>query len=413
MSAPVDTPEKMDAEHLALRAKPRPVTRLNRRTLALLVGLLAAALLGATVWSLQAQRRAIEPGPELRISERVARPDNLDKIAKDYSEVPVLGRPRPGDWGAVEAQREERSAAPDPVSRGAPDAPDRARLERQREAEQIASAPLLFRTSGASAERAPDRDTRAAPPQLTLPDNFGVLPATAPTDPTLVQNQQAHKQAFLTETGDTATRGSGTLQPPASPWAVMAGTVITAALVTGINSDLPGKIIANVTEPIYDSATGRTLLIPQGSRLLGEYDSQIAFGQRRVQVVWTRLVLPDTSSITLDRLPGVDAAGFAGMEDGVDWHWGRIFMGAAVSTLIGVGAELAAPDPGGEDGRIIIAARDGAQGSINQVGQEITRRNLSVQPTLTARPGLPLRVIVHKDLILRPYQPLFYGRTTP
>jgi type IV secretion system protein VirB10 len=191
----------------------------------------------------------------------------------------------------------------------------------------------------------------------------------------------------------------------------MAGTVISAALVTGIKSDLPGKIIAAVTEPVYDPLNGRTVLIPQGSRLLGEYDSQVAFGQRRVMVVWTRLILPDTSSITLDRLPGVDLEGYAGLEDDVDWHWSRIFAGAAVSTLIGVGAELAAPDRQSGDGRVVIAARDSVQDSINQVGQELTRRNMNVQPTLTERPGLPLRVIVNKDLILRPYQPLFYERT--
>jgi type IV secretion system protein VirB10 len=162
---------------------------------------------------------------------------------------------------------------------------------------------------------------------------------------------------------------------------------------------------------VYDTATGRYLLIPQGSRLLGRYDSQIAFGQRRVLVVWTRLVLPDTSSLTIDRLPGVDVAGYAGLEDGVDWHWSRVFAGAAVSTLLGVGAELAAPDRSGNDGRVVIATRNSVQDSVNQVGQEITKRNLSVQPTLTERPGLPLRVIVNKDLILKPYQPLFFEKS--
>ena len=190
----------------------------------------------------------------------------------------------------------------------------------------------------------------------------------------------------------------------------MAGAIIPAALVTGINSDLPGQVIATVTEAVYDTATGRYLLIPQGSRLIGRYDSQVAFGQRRVLLVWTRLILPDTSSISLDKLPGIDPAGYAGLEDGVDWHWDRILTGAVLSTLLGVGAELAAPDNGSNGNRVVIAARQSAQDTVNQVGQEITKRNLSIQPTLTIRPGFPMRVMVNKDLILPPYQPLFFHR---
>jgi type IV secretion system protein TrbI len=240
-----------------------------------------------------------------------------------------------------------------------------------------------------------------------------MTPAVAsaqPADPTAVQNRQEQKQAFVANAGDTATRNLASLQLPASPYQVMAGAVIPAALVTGINSDLPGQVIANVTEAVNDTATGRFLLIPQGSRLIGRYDSQVAFGQRRVLLVWTRLILPDTSSIALDRLPGIDPAGYAGLEDGVDWHWDRILAGAALSTLLGVGAELAAPNNSGGNGGVTVAVRQSAQDTVNQVGQEITKRNMSIQPTLTIRPGFPMRVMVNKDLILRPYQALFFQR---
>jgi type IV secretion system protein VirB10 len=173
---------------------------------------------------------------------------------------------------------------------------------------------------------------------------------------------------------------------------VMAGTVIAGALVTGINSDLPGDVISTVTEPVLDTATGKFLLIPQGSRILGCYNSQVSYGQGRVQVVWNRII----SSLTLDNLVGTDPAGYAGLEDDVDWHWKRIVAGAVLTTLLGVGAELTAPR--------------NRQDSINQVGQEITRRNMNIQPTLTERPGLPVRIIVNRDLVLRPYQPLFFNR---
>jgi type IV secretion system protein VirB10 len=190
----------------------------------------------------------------------------------------------------------------------------------------------------------------------------------------------------------------------------MAGTVIAGALVTGIKSDLPGDVIGTVTEPVYDTATGKFLLIPQGSRILGRYNSQVSYGQSRVQVMWNRIILPDTSSLTLDHLVGTDPAGYAGLEDDVDWHWNRIFAGAVLTTLLGVGAELAAPENRQDGNRIVIAGRDSAQDSINQVGQEITRRNMDIQPTLTIRPGLPVRVIVNRDLVLRPCQPLFFNR---
>lgn len=155
-----------------------------------------------------------------------------------------------------------------------------------------------------------------------------MAPAVQPSDPTAAQNRQDQKEGFIAKAGDMTTRNPGGLQLPASPYQVMAGTIIPAALVTGINSDLPGQVIANVSEAVYDTATGRHLLIPQASRLIGRYDSQVAFGQRRVLLVWTRLILPDTSSVALDRLPGIDPAGYAGLEDGVDWHWDRILAGA-------------------------------------------------------------------------------------
>ncbi|TLJ57962.1 TrbI/VirB10 family protein, partial [Pseudomonas aeruginosa] len=108
---------------------------------------------------------------------------------------------------------------------------------------------------------------------------------------------------------------------------------------TGIKSDLPGDVIGTVTEPVYDSATGKFLLIPQGSRILGKYNSQVSYGQSRVQVVWNRIILPDTSSLTIDNLVGTDPAGYSGREDGVGDHRGRLVAGAAQTTLLGVGAE--------------------------------------------------------------------------
>ena len=416
MSVPDATP-KVAPENVALRAQPRPVTRLNRRTLAFLAGGLAVAVLGATMWSLQPRKRSTSEQAELYNVDRVSRSEGLDQLPTDYSklprvlppQVPELGPPLPGDLGPA-IVKSQQPVTPTYTPPG--HAPANAEHDAQRkEAEAAAGASVFFRSSNQRAVAAQTQVAAASPASgLSGFDPMAAGPASTaaqPADPTAVQNRQDQKEAFL-KAGTTETRNSGNLKMPSSSYQVMAGTVIAGALVTGIKSDLPGDVIATVTEPVYDSATGKFLLIPQGSRILGKYNSQVSYGQSRVQVVWNRVILPDTSSLTLDNLVGTDPAGYSGLEDGVDYHWSRIVAGAALTTLLGVGAELAAPENRQDGNRIVIAGRDSAQDSINQVGQEMTRRNMNVQPTLTARPGLPVRVIVARDLVLRPYQPMFY-----
>ncbi|MBF8721792.1 TrbI/VirB10 family protein [Pseudomonas guariconensis] len=421
-----DTPDlatpqagKVAPEAVALRAQPRPVTRLNRRTLVILIGGLSVAVLGATIWSLQPQRRGANEQTELYNVDRVSKSKGLDALPSDYSKlpalppnVPELGPPLPGDLGPAIVNSQQPAVATDAAPGHDPN--DTLR----KEAEAAAASSVFFRSGGQGQAAATATMAQAAPgvpgtaSALASFDPLAAGPASVaaqPADPTAVQNRQDQKEAFL-KGGSTETRNSGSLVLPTSPYQVMAGTVIAGALVTGIKSDLPGDVIAMVTEPVYDTATGKHLLVPQGSRILGRYNSQVSYGQSRVQVVWNRIILPDTSSLTLDNLVGTDPAGYAGLEDDVDYHWGRIFAGAALTTLLGVGAELAAPENRQDGNRIVIAGRDSAQDSINQVGQEITRRNMNIQPTLTERPGLPVRIIVNRDLVLRPYQPLFFNR---
>ncbi|MFT3778347.1 MAG: TrbI/VirB10 family protein [Ottowia sp.] len=414
MSEAAAVQPKADPEAMALRASPRPVVRLNRRMLAVIAGTLATVVLGATLWSLQPHRRERNPAAELYNVDRIAKAESLDRLPKDYAgvarpalppAVPQLGEPLPGDLGPAIV----RSQQPVEARAQGADAAHAARLA----AEEAARSGVFFRATGgtpagATPAQAPAGEGRSAQPFDALAG--ALAPAAAqPADPTAVQNRQEQKEAFL-NAGSAQTRNSGTLQLPASPYQVMAGTVIPAALVTGIKSDLPGDVIATVTEPVYDTATGKYLLIPQGSRILGKYNSQVSYGQSRVQVVWNRVILPDTSSFKMDNLVGTDPAGYAGLEDGVDWHWDRIFAGAALTTLLGIGAELAAPENRQDGNRVVIAGRDSVQDSVNQIGQEMTRRNMNIQPTLTERPGLPVRVIVNRDLVLRPYQPLFFNR---
>ncbi|WP_296555473.1 TrbI/VirB10 family protein [Pigmentiphaga sp.] len=422
-------PPKIAPENVALRATPRPVTRLSRRTLAVLAGGLAVAVLGGTLWSLQSSQRKSVDVNELYNVDRVHRSEGLDQLPADYSklpppalppEPPMLGEPLPGDLGRPILRAEQQAQG---YPHTGHDPAEAERLARLKEAEEAANSSVFFRSGRQGATPVTSGttvDTPASPAAALAAANAAFNPiaaglASSPpqADPTAIQNRQDQKEAFLNSSGSAQTRNSGNLQMPASPYQVMAGTVIAAALVTGIKSDLPGDVIATVTEPVYDTATGRFVLIPQGSRLIGKYNSQVSYGQSRVQIVWNRVILPDTSSIPLDKLVGSDAAGYSGLEDDVDWHWDRILAGAALTTLLGIGAELAAPENRQDGDRIVIAGRDSLQDNINQVGQEMTRRNMNMQPTLTLRPGLPLRVLVAKDMVLRPYQPLFFNTRNP
>ena len=262
------------------------------------------------------------------------------------------------------------------------------RLVQESEAARVSR---LFTQTGQPVGNAASAAPRTA---ATAPD------ATPPVDAGAAQNMQDRKLAFVNGAVDRRTVSPDRLADPASPYIVQAGTVIPAALITGLRSDLPGQITAQVTEPVYDSPSGQYLLIPQGARLIGQYDSSVAFGQSRVLLVWNRLIMPDGKSIVLERQPGADTEGYAGLEDDVDYHWGSLLKGALLSTILSVGAEAGSS---GQDSEVVRALRQGASNSVSQTGQQIIQRQLNIQPTLTIRPGFPVRVIVTRDLVLEPY----------
>jgi len=410
---PHGTPPKSDPETLTLRARPRPVTRFNRKVLIAGAALGSAAILGATLVALDPPSfREDRRGDELYSTERKPTAEGLAELPRDYGEmpkpVPDLGPPLPGDVGPPVVDMERDLSVVPPASTGPAFRPDpeadAARAERLRLAQQARKAresEVFFQISA----RQGAEDTTANPaagqpvsnPAVDVPNAGNPLAL----DPARDQNHQGRKLEFLNQRVDDEVYNPHPLQDPVSPYVVMAGTAIPASLVTGINSDLPGLVIAQVTENVYDTPTGRHLLIPQGARLIGEYDSVVAFGQSRALVIWNRIVMPDGSSIVIENLPAADTAGYAGLEDEVDYHTWRLVAGVALSTLLGVGTELTF---GEEEGNLIRAIRESAQRDANRAGQRITERNLNIQPTIIVRPGWPLRVLVHKDLVLRPYR---------
>ena len=373
-------PPKEDPAALALRGRPCPAVRFRRGLLVGIAGAAAAAL--ATVTWL-----ALEP-PSLRLADAeqgeselapAGVPEALAGAPGSYGDMPELGPPLPGDLGRPILEH-RRGLADDALASPAATSADRAReaaaAERQRRAAERDAA----RASGLIVPRLGTADAGGAahaPPPVALtpePGSASPVPAVA--------------------------RAGSSVGPAPPRWTLTAGTVIAASLLTGLNSDLPGMVLAQVTETVRDSATGRTVLIPQGARLLGRYDSAVAHGQRRAMLVWQRIVFPDGSSVALGDMPATDRAGYAGREDGVEVHTGRLLEGIALSTLLGLGTEIGL---GNDEGDLVRALRESAQGNAARAGERIVARDLEVAPTLTVRPGWPVRAIVHEDLVLEPW----------
>jgi type IV secretion system protein VirB10 len=274
---------------------------------------------------------------------------------------------------------------------------------RRREREQAAASVVFFTVSTRPADLPGIARPQSAGSVAPVPSADGIAPQASAGDDLSVQNGQSHKEAFVNARIDHAIYSPQHLQEPGSPYQLMAGSLIAAALITGLNSDLPGQVVAQVTEDVYDTVTGRFLLIPQGTRLIGKYDSHVAFGQERVLLIWTRLMMPDGGSIVLDNLPATDTEGYAGLEDGIDYHTWRLLKGVVLSSLLGISSELAANNGTQNNNRIIVGLRDSVNDTANQAGQRIVSKDLAIQPTLTVRPGYPVRVLVNRDIVLRPY----------
>ena len=299
---------------MRLRAARPPVTRLSRKVLIGLGAVAGLGIGGALFLALQPQRKPV--GSELYSTDAGNTPDGLAGLPKDYTElprgVPKLGPPLPGDLGR-------------PIlSAGAP-APTMADATQDRVAQEQEAAltSRLFATTNTGP---------VIPASLQAPAQASpAAAATAAGSSDLVS--QNHKLAFLNGAADRRTVSPDRVEAPASPYVLQAGAVIPAALLTGLRSDLPGLVTAQVTEDVYDTPTGRFVLVPQGARLIGQYDAQVAFGQTRALLVWNRLIMPNGRSIVLERQPGADPEGYAGLEDEVDNHWGTLFKAAILSTL--------------------------------------------------------------------------------
>jgi type IV secretion system protein VirB10 len=374
-----------DAQHprapISTRARPPRPKRLSRKAIVALTGTAAGLVAAALVYSLSEDHRRAEP-PQ-RVSVEASETDLLASAPRDYAD---LAEKAAGDIGPPPSAEEAPAAQLPGEQPTGGNAPRSAAEERKRQQAESARSSRLFASAG---ERGVSQPAKL---EIQRPADGGPV-----TDGK--QGPAGRHAAFVAGAAEPTTN-SGRLEEPPGRYVLSAGSTIAAALMTGLNSDLPGQVVAQVTEDVFDSATGRTRIIPQGSRLIGSYDDKVGYGETRALLVWSRLVLPDGRSLQLDRLAGTDGAGRSGLTDRVDNHWGSMLKAGAVSTLLGVGAAITEL---GENGEIANAIRDSAGQTIGRAGDRIVEKQLGVQPTIVVRPGARVRVLVSRDLVLEPW----------
>ncbi|WP_206243650.1 TrbI/VirB10 family protein [Novosphingobium terrae] len=403
--APAD---KIDPETLVLRAQPHRVVRFKKQAIIALacVGTIGIGAIGYQALKSPASQLAGKDDGQVQATKAPA--DALSGAPKTYGDVPQLGPPLPGDLGKPILDHQQglggTPAFASPTSADQAALTARQNLEAQRKSARESG--VMVQIAGVQRSSVPAQpaatDMGASLQEVAAAP---VGPAKMALDPDHDPGGQQRKADFVASKDTSGDINPHMLSPPVSPYTLSAGTVLAASLITGLNSDLPGLVTAQITENAYDSASGHYLLIPQGSRLIGSYDSVVAYGQKRALVIWQRIILPDGSSVRIDNVPASDTAGYAGLADKVDVHTWQLLKGVALSTMLGVSAQLSF---GSNESDLLRALRESTQQSVSRAGDQIVSHALNVQPTITVRPGWPLRVVVHKDIVLP--QPWGSGR---
>lgn len=402
-----------DDPRLSMNQKKQTSKRIKKGAVVGVAFAFLGVLLIGLIFALQpAKIRKFEDETDLEVKNKYVQvPDSIvqaPSFIPTSDQVPVLGPSLPGDIGATMVERQPKPNATY-VSPSGPSPEEELRMKRLQKA---LMAGATFSSTGAQSRavrEAADNSYRQsnAGLQEKLIDSMGQLVGGADSlDPMADgQNMQAEKRNFMDDTGITEDNYlKSSLTWPRSKFEVKAGSIIPVSLITGINSDLPGDIIGQVRENVYDTVTGNHLLVPQGSRLMAEYDSIIAYGQERALLCWNRLIRPDGSSIDLECSPGVDLAGYAGVSDDVDNHWFRLAGGVVLSSVLAASATMSQGDIEGYHPTWSQSMATGAGEEINNVGRQITEKNLNIQPTITIRPGFSVNVLVNKDIILTLYE---------
>jgi len=405
---------KHAAEPLTSKLPSPNVKRFNRKMLALL--LVVAVVVVTLAFAVGLQQPKLKAPEPVAITAKPPVPnEHVNALPTSYSAgVPELREPRAGDIGAVPEPSEatgmsagqgaQRQVTP------AQQYAEQSRLDYLKNVDRARSAGVAFANAdggGASADTSAAAAAAGMPALqerlLNLADrSSGAQPSTSGGTRMEDPNHQDEKAAFAKQERNSEFRLRATLQLPRSPYTLFAGTILPCVMTQGINSDLPGQIGCMISQNVYDSVTGKHLLIPQGTKAIGAYDSRISYGQERVLVVWTRLLRPDGSTLSLEGMPGIDLSGYAGLTGHVNNHYGRLLSGVVLGSILGAGAQVAV-GANSQNPSFSQLAIQGAGQNINQAGQQITRKNLDLQPTIEVPPGGRLNIFATMDLILPPY----------
>ena len=410
-------PESEQPEQTSpLETPPPKVTRFSRRMLAVLAVIVSAVITIAVVAGFSPKKTA--QGEEAKAGTEEAKnqmspilPDPVNSMPGTYREAKLKAASQPASPQtagsaaagptadtAIAAEIAQQPVAPAYTLRSPGQAPEDLI---QKDRASAIDSPVTF-----GQNEVPQQARAEEPrPGLVMPPLTALLPPGERPPAADDQNMQGEKRDFSRERQVDLPYIKTTLMAPISQYEIKAGTILPATLITGINSDLPGQIVAQLRENVYDTVTGNYLLVPQGTRLIGEYDSKIAFGQERVLVVWTRLIMPNGSSVTLEGMPGIDLSGYAGVTGDVNNHYGKLVTGVVLGSVIGAGAQVAvggqgAPNVPPSFGQLAVS---GAALNINQTAQQHTDKVLNLQPTIEVTPGDKINVFVTKDMILKPF----------
>lgn len=410
-----DLVESSDPSGLNLRPK-RRVTQLNRRAQVLLI---AAGMLVFIAMAYGFSNPTQVAAPRTAQAATSVNADrHWEKEGDGVAPRPVSAPP-PSEDAVVPV-----SIVPTPTEYIVPEE-EKQRIERHDRAVRSGGTVAAFATLAGAPPAFPPSGAIARPgnsPDLTPLEALAGSLETK--DDTILQNNQSAKRLFVEgQNMDVEDETNpNVLRQPSSPYEVNAGMIIPAVLITKGDSDLPGLMTARVRENVYDDATGRHLLIPQGTRLVGVYDSVVTFGQRRLLVAWQRMILPDASKLNIGSMPGVDLAGAAGFQDKVNRHYHRTFGGAFLLSALTAGITLSQDDStGGGIGnerstsqRVQDTLATALGQNLGEVANEIIRREMNVQPTIEIRPGYRFNIFVQKDLIFEgPYPKTYAGGLVP
>lgn len=411
------------------------IRRLNRLPVIIAIAL-AVAFLAVILFGLTSRGLVFRDRGDQNASEGLPASTFADQMKRGVTDG-IIGEPQPPAAIAAAPADDPHEAKPNPFSSETKRAEElprqneleseaawRARLMREqqeqvfREQQRQRMARLQAANVALDSPLAVSTDKlKTADPGQTNTGNQAALSGGAATSPAadlysaalqagldgqnVDPNGQGKKEAFFNS--DLAKLGylPNRVVAQQSPFELKRGSVIPATLITGINSDLPGRITAQVSQNVYDSATGYRLLIPRGTRLMGRYDSKVAFGQSRVLVVWTDIIFPNGSTLQIGGMAGTDAEGFGGFNDQVDNHYFKTFGSAILLALIGTGMDMAIPENStlANQATASDAARRNFAETFGRVAERTISKNLDVQPTLEIRPGYKFNVLVDQDVM--------------